>query len=1687
MNASQRPGGVIVLQKGRILLTLAVILSAALILTACAVSLAAPERPELGFTRPFTGHYSSAGLLTQSGRRYIGMERPDWLFDQMRTLQGAGPIPDLNLTPTATTSAELYADSASYGELNRIIISSNGVDEDGDGQFDPGVTAADFNLWMLRVDGSFATQLTSAPGDELYPQYSPGARLVAYSSDVSGVSQIYTVEVLTGTIRQLTFGGVNKYQPTWSPDSSFIVFSGGATGSRDLYVMPSDGSQQPVAITSGPDDDTQPRWAHSASVAAPILFTRSTAGGGSRIFRISPDGSDLDQVTNGGGDAMANDTDPAWRHNSQMIAFASDRLTSVDDLTRDYNIYTVSPAGEGMVPANLRSNLDPTDTYDDRHPTFNPGLPSRQPVRIFFSSWRNGNQPDIWRFELSDPVPPELTDLPSVDAPRRYVAPGTPVTVSVPVFDRDSGVQSVVAEFKDPDSAVDDSAGIERKQFEVGSSAWVSGNFGGTAYREIDCTTVGQVQLFDDGDPANGDEVAGDGIFSGRWTTPLSPSDYIIDIHVQDMAGNSFEYDDIYGFTTQMFTPETNVLFVNDYCEGQGFIFNASGNNNDSATAFPVESYYTTNLGGTENTTNVAANTFRDLGSYEVGIHLGEDYDIWRVICRGPITISDLIYYLPTREVQLGEDLISTREVLIADRAVVWAAPKTGNVWVAPGSLVDATTQATLSTFLDRGGRLMISGQDIAFALTLDGTSNNQFLTNYLHASYVTDDVPGDCGRPTISGTTGDPIVDHPYPVYSSNDLPRSLVLGWHTGALSGTTACWAQDAAHYSEWPDGIAALGDAVVTHTYSGGNVAGVRYEQPGGGYRSVYFAWGFEQTHRGYRAVATGHIAFDRAGSCANHRAKTLHNTLCWLRTGGFQGRVVSISDGNQPINDPAPIVQVRSGDYTAAVQCEEDGRYVIGGLPPGQYSMSAHRRGFQIDHAEGASTHGGLNYPVQDFAIVRAEPGAIRGTVVSEATGEPLATVQVCVYEALQPEPEEEPEPAQAAPDIERGALIGCTTTAADGTYTIGNVPPGQVFVVADGQNIGYGEDEVLADVTSGNTISVDLVLTAAPGTIVVTVEDADGDPVENATVDIMVDTTLAASGMTDAAGQVTLEVQPGTYSIEATAPGMERSAPVGVTVDAAETAQVTIVLQSEPPGIALAGLITRGITGEPVAGMSVELIVGNQVLDSVVTSDTVSTALDGSRYNYRFEAPPTGQVTVRPDPTGFTVSPTERSATIVSGEETTGINFTVSSIRTFPSGLQLISLPYDYPSADPADLLGANPATFQMATWDPETGRYSLYPSAPADRFRLGYGYWLRLDQVRELSREGIEAENVHEVAYDSGASGWNLLGCFFTEPIDFYSLQVRDQAGVVRSMQAAMAAGLVRSPLFAYVLGGYATSAVAEPYVGYWFNAGADITLIGDRRTDTLASAEDAARPAVVAPEGGWLMPLVVTSAGMCDTSTWVGCAPAATGGFDAGMDMLKPPPPGMGASVYAALTGELGSQAVDVRPATAEALWTLSVEGPAGETVSVRWPDLSSVPADVRPMLVDTATGRQVYMRTSSSYDFTAREGARELEIRLLDSTNLLAVSVPSARPVGGGTEISYTLSADAQVEVQILNIAGRVVDTVADGTLQTAGVQRLVWDGMTTRGTRAPSGTYLVVVRARGEGGQQTQAIGTVALGR
>jgi TolB protein len=92
--------------------------------------------------------------------------------------------------------------------------------------------------------------------------WSPDGLTIAYVKGLPGAKfDIYSIEVLTGIERRLTWNQGNSENPVWSPDSRFIVFTSNRGKKYDLYIMSADGSDQKALVVTKGQSFT-PHWSN---------------------------------------------------------------------------------------------------------------------------------------------------------------------------------------------------------------------------------------------------------------------------------------------------------------------------------------------------------------------------------------------------------------------------------------------------------------------------------------------------------------------------------------------------------------------------------------------------------------------------------------------------------------------------------------------------------------------------------------------------------------------------------------------------------------------------------------------------------------------------------------------------------------------------------------------------------------------------------------------------------------------------------------------------------------------------------------------------------------------------------------------------------------------------------------------------------------------------------------------------------------------------------------------------------------------------------------------------------------------------------------------------------------------------------------------------------------------------------
>lgn len=440
-------------------------------------------------------------------------------------------------------------------------------------------------------------------------------------------------------------------------------------------------------------------------------------------------------------------------------------------------------------------------------------------------------------------------------------------------------------------------------------------------------------------------------------------------------------------------------------------------------------------------------------------------------------------------------------------------------------------------------------------------------------------------------------------------------------------------------------------------------------------------------------------------------------------------------------------------------------------------------------------------------------------------------------------------------------------------------------------------------------------------------------------------------------------------------------------------------------------------------------------------------------------------------------------------------------------GLEMVSIPYTFSDTD-AEHVFENLAPLHpggagyLLRYDPEIVDYRAFPEPFVTNVEPGLGYWL-LNRNRVTVYLPSDAREVPtDQAYTVNVlAGWNQIGNPFTAPIYLADVRVIGGTGMEYSMREAVGRGLLLPALFSYnpeteeyEWQTELSQVRMDPYTGYWLLCHDDLTLQFPPPNLFLPSSAPRARlGATVNKPAGWRVPLVVAAGGLVRDRRCFGMAAGASDGLDS-MDVPAPPPgPTRGASLRAEWIQPAGGERYmeDIRSASDRPTeWVLAVSTSAvDQPVTVSWPDISALPSNLVATLVDEATGERRYMRTATSYTFRAGTGTRTLRI-LVQPRQAAAtlVTTASVSAGGGGASVVFTLSADANVDVEIMNISGVPIRRVVSGRLLGAGMNSLAWDGRNGQGAQVPSGRYLCRITARSpETGEQHSVVRAFQVGR
>jgi hypothetical protein len=242
------------------------------------------------------GRLNLAASLSPDGTRVVYLsERDQFSLDLFLADARTGNV----IRKLITTAANARFESLQY------LHSAGSWDREGARFAIATIVEGRPSLLVLGIDRpADRRELPLGQLDEVYsPAWSPDGRSVAFSAMRGGVTDLFTVDLATGVVTQMTADAFADLQPSWSPDGRTIAFttdrftSNLARLSFGAYRIGLLDASNPSSIAQAPaalgGNHLDPAWAPDGE----SLYFVADPGGASNVYRLEPASGRMFKVT----------------------------------------------------------------------------------------------------------------------------------------------------------------------------------------------------------------------------------------------------------------------------------------------------------------------------------------------------------------------------------------------------------------------------------------------------------------------------------------------------------------------------------------------------------------------------------------------------------------------------------------------------------------------------------------------------------------------------------------------------------------------------------------------------------------------------------------------------------------------------------------------------------------------------------------------------------------------------------------------------------------------------------------------------------------------------------------------------------------------------------------------------------------------------------------------------------------------------------------------------------------------------------------------------------------------------------------------------------------------------------------------------------------------------------------------
>jgi hypothetical protein len=235
------------------------------------------------------------------------------------------------------------------------------------------------------------------------------------------------------------------------------------------------------------------------------------------------------------------------------------------------------------------------------------------------------------------------------------------------------------------------------------------------------------------------------------------------------------------------------------------------------------------------------------------------------------------------------------------------------------------------------------------------------------------------------------------------------------------------------------------------------------------------------------------------------------------------------------------------------------------------------------------------------------------------------------------------------------------------------------------------------------------------------------------------------------------------------------------------------------------------------------------------------------------------------------------------------------------------------------------------------------------------------------------------------------------------------------------------------------------------------------------------------------WRLQLRASSNKSVDDHNYIGLAKTARDAVT--LRALKPPmapTQDVSVGIEQTINGQTMSLAQALSEKGSRQEWKVDVASKTAGPVTITWPNLASIPKNIRVRLVDVASSTSRDLRAASGYSYTAaKDSTRQFLIQTEPGGQVApvignVVVGATNRSPGSPILINYTLSTTATTSVRILSGSGREVFAVTRGRSDNVGENSAVWNLKDNSNRAVAPGTYRVEIVAETTNGDRVRKI-------